>query len=110
MKVKTPQTGGVCQSVQGRDKGRYYIIKSVNADGSVMVCDGNFKRLASPKRKSVKHLRLLPDVAEGISAKLCEGKQVFDTEIYSALKTYNIGQTAEPPLSGADGGEKEKRQ
>lgn len=89
MKVKTPVAGGICQSTQGRDKDRYYLIKTVYADGAVGVVDGNFKKLAAPKRKNVKHLRLLPDRAEAIAAKLADGRQVFDSEVYSALKTYN---------------------
>ena len=89
MKVKEPQIGGICQSRQGRDKDRYYLIKSVNTDGTVMLVDGNFKRLAAPKKKNVKHLKLLPDRAESIAVKLTDGRQVFDTEVYSALKTYN---------------------
>lgn len=89
MKVKEPQIGGICQSRQGRDKNRYYLIKSVNSDGTVMLVDGNFKRLAAPKKKNIKHLKLLPDRAESIAEKLSDGRQVFDTEVYSALKTYN---------------------
>lgn len=42
------------------------------------------------KKKNLKHLYLLPDKAETIALKLIEGKQVFDTEIYSALKNYNF--------------------
>ena len=95
MKVKTPEQGGICQSLQGRDKDRYYLIAAVNADGTVLVTDGNFKKLASPKKKNLKHLRLLPEKAESIALKLAEGKQVFDTEIYSALKNYNNPQPAE---------------
>ncbi|MCH5146414.1 MAG: KOW domain-containing RNA-binding protein [Clostridiales bacterium] len=92
MKVKEPKTGGICQSRQGRDLGRYYLIKSVNADGTVMLVDGNFKKLAAPKKKNIKHLKLLPDRAESIAEKLADGRQVFDTEVYSALKTYNNPQ------------------
>ena len=92
MKVKEPTIGGICQSRQGRDKDRYYLIKSVNPDGTVMLVDGNFKRLSAPKKKNLKHLRLLPDRAETIAEKLSDGRQVFDTEIYSALKTYNNPQ------------------
>ncbi len=92
MKVKEPQVGGICRSRQGRDKDRYYLIKSINGDGTVMLVDGNFKRLAAPKRKNVKHLILLPDRAETIAEKLIEGKQVFDTEVFSALKAYNTPQ------------------
>lgn len=100
MKVKTPRIGGICRSIQGRDKGRCYIIKALNPDGSVMVADGNFKRLASPKKKNLKHLWLLPDISESIAEKLQSGKQVFDTEIYSALRAYNSAE--------ADGGDEGK--
>ena len=89
MKVKIPVVGGICQSTQGRDKDRYYLIKTVYPDGAVGLVDGNFKKLAEPKRKNLKHIRLLPEKAEAIAAKLADGRQVFDSEVYSALKTYN---------------------
>lgn len=95
MKVKTPEPGGICQSLQGRDKGRYYIVIGVDLGGNVFVTDGNFKRLASPKKKNLKHLRLLPDKAESIAKKFLDGEHVFDTEIYSALKSYNYPQSVE---------------
>ncbi|MDE6597558.1 MAG: KOW domain-containing RNA-binding protein [Clostridia bacterium] len=89
MKMKTPVIGGICQSVQGRDKDRYYLIRQINADGSVDVVDGNFKKLAAPKKKNLKHLRLLPEKAESIAVKFENGSMVYDTEVYSALKAYN---------------------
>ena len=91
--MKTPVIGGICRSTQGRDKDRYYLIRDIYPDGSVSLVDGNFKKLASPKKKNLKHLALLPEKAETISIKLTSGKQVFDTEIYSALKSYNYPQT-----------------
>ena len=92
MKVKIPVIGGICQSTQGRDKDRYYLIRDIYPDGSVGVVDGNFKKLATPKKKNLKHLRLLPEKAEAIAVKLTEGRQVFDTEVFSALKSYNYPQ------------------
>ena len=89
MKVTSPAVGGICQSKQGRDKGRYYLIVGVEQGGLIAVTDGNFKKLATPKKKNIKHLRLLPEKAEAIALKIVEGKQVFDTEVYSALKNYN---------------------
>lgn len=83
------EIGGICRSTQGRDKDRYYIIKTIYTDGTVGVVDGNFKKLAAPKRKNPKHLHVLPVKAESIAAKFADGRQVFDTEIYSALKSYN---------------------
>ena len=89
MKVSAPAVGGIAQSKQGRDKGRYYLIVGIEQGGLIAVTDGNFKKLATPKQKNIKHLRLLPDKAEAIALKMVEGKQVFDTEVYSALKNYN---------------------
>ncbi len=92
MKLKVPSIGGICQSTQGRDKDRYYLISEIYPDGSVGVVDGNFKKLSAPKKKNLRHVRLLPDKAEAISVKLTDGRQVFDSEIYSALKSYNYPQ------------------
>ena len=89
MRVTSPAVGGICQSKQGRDKGRYYLIVGIEQGGLIAVTDGNFKKLATPKKKNIKHLRLLPEKAETIALKIIEGKQVFDTEIFSALKNYN---------------------
>lgn len=89
MKVTTPAVGGVCQSTQGRDKNRYYLIVGVIGDGTIFVSDGNFKKLAEPKRKNLKHVRLLPESVESIALKLAEGNKVYDSEIYSALKIFN---------------------
>lgn len=96
MKVKVPVIGGICQSTQGRDKDRYYVIRIIFEDGTVGVVDGNFKKLASPKKKNLKHLRLLSDKAETIAAKFADGRQVFDSEIYSALKLYNNPPAVQP--------------
>ena len=95
MKLKTPVIGGICQSIQGRDKGRYYLIREIYPDGSVGVVDGNFRKLAAPKKKNIKHLRFLPEKDEAIAAKFLEGRQVFDSEVFSSLKAYNYPQMTE---------------
>ena len=92
MKMKIPVIGGICQSTQGRDKDRFYLIREIYPDGSVGVVDGNFRKLASPKKKNLKHIRLLPEKAETIAEKFIGGRQVFDTEVFSALKSYNYPQ------------------
>ena len=96
MKFKTPVIGGICQSIQGRDKGRYYLIREIYSECSVGVVEGNFRKLASPKKKNLKHLKLLPEKAEAIAQKFTEGKQLFDTEVFSALKSYNYPQLEHP--------------
>ena len=94
MKVKDAVPGGIALSTQGRDEGRYYLIKEVLPAGFVLVCDGNYKKLASPKKKSLKHLKLLPQRAEAIAEKFSYGGKVFDSEIYSALKVFGAAASS----------------
>lgn len=96
MKVKKAVPGGVCVSTQGRDEGRYYLICGVPESGFVLVCDGKYKKLASPKKKSLKHVRLLPDCIPSIAAKFESGGKVFDSEVYSALKNYGAAADSAP--------------
>ena len=59
MKIKIPEAGGVVQSVRGRDCGSYYVIIEAQQD-FVWVIDGTKKRQDNPKKKNLKHVRLLP--------------------------------------------------
>ena len=59
MKVKTPEAGGVAESLYGRDEGRLYII--VGREGErLLLADGKYKSCFAPKKKNAKHVRLLP--------------------------------------------------
>ena len=89
MKKTEAVPGGIAISTQGRDEGRYYLIKEVLPGGYILGCDGNYKKLASPKKKSLKHVRLLPEKVETIAEKFSCGGKVFDSEVYSALKAFN---------------------
>lgn len=94
MKI-TPEIGGLCQSKSGRDKDRFYIIEKVLDNDYLLICDGNYKKLSTPKKKNVKHLHICPQKFEAIAEKLKNGKQVYDSEVYSALKVYNSGKDRE---------------
>ncbi len=64
MKIKTPERGEIVESVQGKDKGNYYVVCEVRFN-CVLVADGIKRKLANPKKKNVKHLRLTPrNIAE----------------------------------------------
>ena len=53
------------------------------------MANGEEKLLASPKRKNVKHLDSGGEINQVIGDKLLSGKQVFDSEIKSALRAYS---------------------
>lgn len=47
--------GSVVRSLAGRDKGGFMVVVSA-AEGYVFLADGRERKLASPKKKSVKHV------------------------------------------------------
>ncbi|HOR13593.1 MAG TPA: RNA-binding protein [Clostridia bacterium] len=88
--------GRVAISRAGRDSGRaFLVVGCVDAD-YLLLADGCLRKLAKPKKKKVKHLKLEPKEAEGIKAKILGGKQVFDAEIRNCLLNlgYNCDKTA----------------
>ena len=60
MKAKPTEPGRVVISTQGHDAGRWHVIVSVLDARYVLICDGEARRLAQPKKKQVKHLSALP--------------------------------------------------
>lgn len=62
-------SGCVVRSRAGHDKGRVYAVLEVNG-GFARLADGGLRKIASPKRKNVKHLAYLGkiDTAPAVSA------------------------------------------
>ena len=81
--------GTVVLSKCGRDKGRYFMVCQVTGDGYVFLADGSMRKLASPKKKKIKHVAATNDRLHAIAEKLANGKKVFDSELRSAFKAYN---------------------
>ncbi len=80
--------GSVVLSKQGRDKGLYFMVTAVDKN-VVFVADGGMRKLASPKRKNVKHVSNSGVVLNVIAEKLSTNKKVFDSELKSALRQFN---------------------
>ena len=83
------ELGQVVFSKVGRDSGKYYVVVEIVDEQKVRIADGDLRRIAKAKLKNVKHLQSNGDVLEKIAEKLKNGTQVFDAELYSALRFYN---------------------
>lgn len=81
--------GSVVLSMQGRDKGNYFLVVSVDKRGFVYLADGGMRKLASPKKKNVRHVSDSGVRLTVIAEKLVRGKKVFDSEVKSALRQLN---------------------
>lgn len=58
-KTESYYTGCYAISNNGRYAGRMFIVLGTSGDGFVLVADGKHRRIALPKRKSLKHLTIL---------------------------------------------------
>lgn len=83
------EIGQVVYSKAGRDAGRYYAVVELVDDSRVRIADGDLRRIKRAKLKNIKHLGSNGDVLQKIAEKLRSGAQVFDAELYSALRLYN---------------------
>ncbi|MFR5833890.1 MAG: RNA-binding protein [Acutalibacteraceae bacterium] len=81
--------GDIVYSKSGRDEGRYFAVVEIIDEGFVRIADGDLRRIKNAKLKNVKHLRATGDRLERIADKLESGVQVFDSELFSALRLYD---------------------
>lgn len=82
-------SGSIVLALRGRDAGRYFLV--VRREGDfVFLVDGKTRKVAGPKKKKIKHIRDTGAKCGGIGEKFERNKTVFDSEIYSALKSLNL--------------------
>lgn len=80
--------GSVVLSMQGRDKGMYFVVTAIDK-GFVFLVDGGMRKFCAPKKKNVKHVSFSGTVLQNIASKLTTGAKVFDSEVKSALRPFN---------------------
>ncbi|MCL2796616.1 MAG: KOW domain-containing RNA-binding protein [Firmicutes bacterium] len=75
MNPQLPTLGGIAVSLAGHDKGRAYVIVKVIDHEFVAVADGEYRSIKAPKKKRVKHVKILFDAAVegGVLAKIADG-------------------------------------
>lgn len=86
-----PQIGQVVRSAAGRDSGTCYLVIRILDPRNVAVADGLTRSVTNPKKKNVRHLDFLPQVAESLKQRLRQGERVDDHEIQSVLMAYCEG-------------------
>ena len=76
--------GRVVESIQGRDRGYFFLVTDNAGNGMVMIADGFIHRLDHPKKKKTKHLRAKPFMADFGTIRP-EGGKVQDSDIRRCL-------------------------
>lgn len=73
--------GDIVYSRAGRDQGRYFLVIDEVDEQFVLIADGKLRRLETPKRKKVKHLRAIPESDLRICDKVRNGEKLTNSEI-----------------------------
>lgn len=90
--------GDVVCSLAGRDRGQYYVVVGIIDDRFVQVADGYRRKVASPKKKNVRHLRPQGVAMEELARRLASGGTVSDGEIRAFLR--RLQEAGEPEGKG----------
>lgn len=77
--------GQVVYSKAGRDARRKLVVIDILNDSSVLVSDGDLRRVEKPKIKKIKHLKITEKVILPLSDKFKSGIRVSNSEIRKAL-------------------------
>ena len=79
--------GQIVQSLQGRDKGDFYIVLEVNSQFA-RLADGKSKTILTPKKKNLLHIRPTNVVITEIAEKLKNGITINNQMVYHSLYEY----------------------
>lgn len=73
------QNGRIVKASAGRDSGKYFAVVG-EKDGFILIADGKTRKLSSPKRKNIRHLKFT-DKTIGLN-------DITDKELRNVLRIY----------------------
>lgn len=83
---RTFDPGQLVVSVCGRDRGKFYLVLEATINNMVLVVDGEVRKVASPKKKNVRHLRPCQQKNVDFLEKVNSGRKITDLDVRKALK------------------------
>ena len=84
--AKVVKNGDVVLSRAGRDKGKHFLVVSVDQNYAYIV-NGRDRKVSSLKKKNIKHLEtVLSAVSIDLAEKIQSGKAVGNERIYKTVK------------------------
>lgn len=89
------EPGRAVVSTAGRDEGRRFVVLGVENE-FFRLADGDLRRVESPKKKKIRHIRPLPEFFPSIAAILSSGKLPTNADIRRILRETQT-QTDRPP-------------
>ena len=86
--MESVSVGDLVLSVAGRDKGEYFVVVCCDADGkTVKVVSGKTRKAVSPKKKNVKHVKIVKKAILTKLAKNIIGAPISDKRVRRLIKS-----------------------
>lgn len=80
------EPGRLVISNAGRDKGSFYLILRRIDHRQVFVVDGRMRKVANPKTKNGRHLKVCPEKSVEIHGKISNGMKITDQDVQRAIQ------------------------
>lgn len=104
--VQKPELGLLVHSLAGRDAGEYYLIVGFLEPNYVLVANGENRPLQKPKKKNIRHVKLIRPGPPGLASKIARRK-IANEELARALKELIDLETAGGEREGIPDDKKE---
>ncbi len=82
----------IIRSLNGRDKGRLFIVYDVEPDFIYLV-DGKRRRTETPKRKKSKHVELVGRCDDQFVERITTGDKISNGDVRKVLAQFSSGNT-----------------
>jgi len=83
--IQPPKPGTLVQSLVGRDNGEHYLVVGTLGPKLVLVANGVNRPLKSPKKKNLRHLKILVTAQADLLVRISSGR-ARDEEIVQAIR------------------------
>jgi len=82
------RVGQVVKSCAGRDSDCLYVVVGVPDQNRVALADGARRKIANPKLKNTKHVKIVSHADESLKRRLAGGEKISDADVRRVLRGF----------------------
>lgn len=86
------KVGQIVKSIQGRDKGRNFVVIGEFDQEHILIADGKLRKVSKPKKKKSKHVAKYNVVSEEIRESIISGRRLSNAFIKKELERLGMKQ------------------
>ena len=81
--------GRIVRSTAGRDCGKLLLVVGVEDENHLLLADGKLRTIEKPKKKKLRHVKVLPGGSQQLQEELLGGKTVLNAELRKIIAEYD---------------------